>query len=171
MPREREIKKAVFNIQKPTVYIQVSPKQVSLRDARSGESLTTSPEIAMTRGGKPKVLGFGAKARHHESRDVQVINPFAHPRTLLGDFVAGEQLLRTLLRKLPVKRSMFTPAPTIVLHLQGDPQGGFTSVEVRAFREMALAAGASEVVVWQGPNLSDQQLLARQFPKEGQVLS
>lgn len=162
----------MFGIRKSTVYIQVSPKQVSVRDAGSGETITSSPEIAIARGGKARVLEVGSKARHHESPAVQVINPFAHPRTLMGDFAAGEQLLRTLLRRLPAGRSsLFAPAPAVVLHLQGDPLGGFTPVEVRAFREMALAAGASHVLVWQGPNLTDQQLLGRQFPKEGQVLS
>jgi len=161
----------MFGIRKSTVYIQVSPKQVSVRDANSGESITSTPEIAIARGGKAKVLEVGSKARRHESPAVQVVNPFSHPRTLLGDFIAGEQLLKTLLRRLPVGRSFFAPAPAVVLHLQGDPLGGFTPVEVRAFREMALAAGASQVLVWQGPNLTDQQLLARQFPKEGQVLS
>lgn len=160
----------MFGARRPIVYIQVSPKQVSVRDTGSGETISTLPEIAIARGSS-KVVGVGTKARHQESPAVQVINPFSHPRSLLGDYTAGEQLLRTLLRRLPVKRSLFSPAPAIVLHLQGDPAGGFTQVEVRAFREMAMAAGASEVIVWQGPNLTDQQLVARQFPKEGQVLS
>jgi rod shape-determining protein MreB len=115
-------------------------------------------------------VAVGARARKEESRTVQVVNPFVHPRTLLADFDAGQQLLRTLLRQLR-GRSLFAAAPRLLLHLQDDPVGGFTAVEVRAFREMGLGAGAAHVLVWQGPNLTDEQLRARQLPKEGRILS
>ncbi len=68
-------------------------------------------------------------------------------------------------------RSLLAIAPRIVLHPQGSPAGGFTQIEVRALHEMALGAGASRVVVWQGRALTDQELLAREFPANGQVLS
>lgn len=153
---------------KPTLYLQLSPERVTVRNVRSGQSLTSSPEIAIERGRRPKVLAVGPKARKLESRTVQVLNPFVHPRTMLADYGAGELLLRNLLAQLP-GRSMLRPR--VVLHLQQDPTGGFTQLEVRGFREMALGAGAAEVVIWHGPNLTDEQLRAGDFPKEGRVLS
>ena len=69
------------------------------------------------------------------------------------------------------RRSFLAVSPRIVLHLQGDPAGGFTQVEVRAFQEMARGAGASQVLVWQGRNFTDQELISNRFPPDGRVLS
>jgi rod shape-determining protein MreB len=151
------------------IYVQVSPHRLTLRNAKTGESVTTSPEVALAKGRNPKVVAVGAKARKQESRTVQVLNPFAHPRTLLADFGAAQQLLRTLLPQVR-GRSLFG-GPRLVMHLQDDPAGGFTQLEIRGFQELALGAGASTAVVWQGPNLTDEQLQSGQFPKEGRVLS
>lgn len=155
-------------LRKPLVYIQLSPERVTVRDVRTGESLTSSPDIAIARGKRPRVVAVGAKARKQESRTVQVLNPFVHPRSLLADFGAGTLLLRTLLAQRP-GRSMFRPR--VVLHLQHDPIGGFTQLELRGFHELALGAGAAEVLLWHGPNLTDEQVRGAQFPKEGRVLS
>ncbi|MDB5861968.1 MAG: rod shape-determining-related protein [Ramlibacter sp.] len=154
---------------KVTIYIQISPHRLTLRNVQTGESVTTSPEIAIERARTSKVVAVGAKARKHESRTVQVLNPFAHPRTLLADFGAAELLLRALLPQVR-GRSLFG-GPRFVMHLQDDPAGGFTQLEIRGFRELALGAGASQAVVWHGPNLTDEQLQGTQFPKEGRVLS
>ena len=151
-------------------YVQVSPHRLTLRNPKSGESVTTSPEIALAKGRNPKVVAVGAKARKQESRNVQVLNPFAHPRTLLADFGAAELLLRTLMAQVKGSRSLFG-GPRVVMHLQDDPAGGFTQLEIRGFQELAMGAGASKAFVWQGPNLTDEQLQGTQFPKEGRVLS
>ena len=152
------------------IYVQVSPHRLTLRNTKTGESVTTSPEIALAKGRHPKVVAVGAKARKQESRNVQVLNPFAHPRTLLADFSAAQLLLRTLLPQVKGARSLFG-GPRLVMHLQDDPAGGFTQLEIRGFQELALGAGASNAVVWQGPNLTDEQLKSGVFPKEGRVLS
>jgi rod shape-determining protein MreB len=154
---------------KATIYIQISPHRITLRNVQSGETATSSPEIAIEKGRTPKVVAVGAKARKQESRTVQVLNPFAHPRTLLADFGAAQMLLRAMLPQV-AGRTLFG-GPRLVLHLQDDPAGGFTQLEIRGFQELALGAGASEAVVWQGPNLTDEQLQGTQFPKEGRVLT
>ena len=73
--------------------------------------------------------------------------------------------------KLMSQKTTYEQLTCLGLHPQGDPAGGFTQVEIRAFHEMALGAGASEAVVWQGRSLTDQELLARDFPSGGQRLS
>lgn len=67
--------------------------------------------------------------------------------------------------------SFLVPAPRAIMHPMGDPAGGFTQVEARAFHEMAIGAGASQVKVWQGRALSDQEVLTGTFPSSGKVLS
>lgn len=155
---------------RPVIYVQVTPHRLTLRNAQTGASVTTSPEVALVRGARPKIVAIGAKARKQESRTVQVLNPFSHPRSLLADFGAAQLLLQLLVKQVH-KRALLAGGPGMVVHLQDDPAGGFTQLEVRGFQELGTGAGAKKVVVWQGPNLTDEQLLAQQFPKEGRVLS
>jgi rod shape-determining protein MreB len=56
--------------------------------------------------------------------------------------------------------------PRVVIHPLGNPAGGFTQIERRAFREMALGAGASIVHVWTGRPLTDQELLDPKILKD-----
>ena len=154
----------------PTVYVQLSAERLTVRNPKTGMTVSEVPEIAIASGARPKVVAIGTEARRQQSLSVQVINPFAHPRTLMSDFTAGEQLLKAFLRRFR-GGSLFAASPRVVLHLLGDPAGGFTQVEIRAFREMALGAGAAAVVVWQGRNLTDEELLTQEFPAGGQVFS
>ena len=155
----------------PTFYIQVSPELLTVRDAKTGVAISEAPEIAIAHDPKPRIVGFGKEARLHGSApSVKIINPFGHPRSLASDFTDGEQLLKAFVRRLR-GNSIFAVSPRVVMHLMGEPSGGFTQIEVRAFREMAMGAGASKVVVWQGRELSDQELLSGEFPSGEQVLS
>lgn len=155
----------------PLIYVQISPERLVLRNAKTGEVVSEVPEIAISRKPKSSVLGCGVEARLHASApSVEIINPFAHPRSIVSDFLAGEQLLKDFLRRLQGS-SIFAVSPKVVMHPLGDPEGGLTQIEVRALCEMALGAGASGVVVWQGRKLTDQELLSGSFPAGGQVLS
>jgi rod shape-determining protein MreB len=162
--------RTMFDFFAPPLYIRLSPYRLTVRNVKTGEFISEPPDIAISRGLKPKVLGAGDEAAlYKSSKSAQVLNPFSHPRTMMSDFTAGEQVLKAFVKKLP-KRHVLSPSPRVVLHLQGDPAGGFTQVEIRAFREMALGAGASEVTLWQGPDLTDEQVLSRHYPSTGQVL-
>ena len=108
-------------------------------------------------GTKKTILAVGAQARAVASAQAaELVNPFNHPRTLVADFTVAEQLLKEFVRRMQ-SNSWFALAPRMVMHPLGSPAGGFTQVERRALREMALGAGASEVVLWVGRELSDQE--------------
>jgi rod shape-determining protein MreB len=125
------------------------------------------PEIAIARVPKPKVTGTGAEARSvAAAQSGEVFNPFGHSRSLVSDFTLAEQLLRHQLRKILGNR-LINFGPYVVIHPLGSPAGGFTQVELRAFREMAIGAGASEVHVWTGRPLTDQEVLSRKAPASG----
>ncbi|MES2296078.1 MAG: rod shape-determining protein [Pseudomonadota bacterium] len=143
----------------PLLYVKVSPQRLTVRNVKTGTEIAEVPEVAIGSSGNKKViLAVGTEAREAAAaRPAELVNPFDHPRTLLGDFTVGEQLLKAFLRRLPGK-SWFAPAPRIVMHPMGTPAGGFTQVERRAFREMALGAGAADVVLWIGRELSDQEV-------------
>ncbi|WP_382156318.1 rod shape-determining protein [Hydrogenophaga sp. ANAO-22] len=151
---------------KPTVYIQISAERVTVKNVKSGASLSEVPEIAFTTGGKTTVLGIGNQARQAavaQSAHAQVLNPFAHPRTLVSDFTTAQALLKAMVRQV-LGQSLLALSPSVVIHPLGSPAGGFTEVENRAFREMALGAGASQAWVWNGRPLTDQEVLSQSFP-------
>ena len=161
----------LFSYFAQVIYVQVSPDLLTVRNAKTGKFVSEVPEVAIAYDPKTRIVGVGKDARSHKSEaSVKVINPFAHPRSMVSDFTAGEQMLKAFLAR--VKGSSFlTPAPKVIMHLLGEPAGGFTQVEIRAFHEMAIGSGASQVTVWQGQPLSDQELLSGQFPSRGKVLS
>jgi rod shape-determining protein MreB len=151
---------------RPVIYVQISPERLTLKNVKTGEVVAEVPELAISTQPKPKILAVGTQARQvAAAQPAQVVNPFAHPRSLVSDFTAAEQLLKHQLRRILGKSflsSLFSPC--VVIHPLGSPAGGFTQVECRAFHEMALGAGASKVFVWTGRSLTDHEVLSRQPP-------
>ncbi|HEY1131104.1 MAG TPA: rod shape-determining protein [Roseateles sp.] len=157
----------MFPALSPIIYVQISPERLTLKNLKTGESISEVPELAISSPPRPKILAVGPQARAAAaSHAADVVNPFAHPRSLVSDFTVAEQLLKHQMRRV-LGRSLLTFAPYVVLHPLGAPAGGFTQVERRAFREMALGAGASQVRVWTGRPLTEEELLSRQPPASG----
>jgi len=86
-----------------------------------------------------------------------------HPRTLMGHFMEIEDCFKSIAKELAPRRFLLQD-PTAVVHLLESVEGGYTNVEIRAFREAAFGAGAREIFV---PNsnskLSKSQILNREF--------
>jgi len=154
----------------PLLYVQVSPERLKVRDVKAGVEIVEPPQVAIEQGNEPKIVGVGLQAATAVGPSVMVVNPFAHPRSLVSDFTIAEKLLKAFIRRLR-PGAWVRMAPRIVMHPLGSPEGGFTQVEVRAFHEMALGAGASQAVVREGRPLTDQELLAGDFSVGGRVLS
>jgi len=152
--------KNLFDIFKPIIYVQISPERLILRNVKSGEVISEIPEVAIDYDNKERIVGIGSEASFHRSNpSVKIINPFAHPRTLLSDFTVAEQMLKIFIRRMQGS-SFFSVSPKIVIHPLGEPAGGFTQIERRAFHELALGAGASQVVFREGRVLTDQEILS-----------
>ncbi len=81
----------------------------------------------------------------------------------MGEFVEIEQTLTSLVHELSPK-TWLSVAPVITLHLLGTEEGGYTNVEVRAFKEAALGAGARAVFMPSGQTpLSENAILQKQY--------
>ena len=157
----------MFSLLKPVIYIQISPERLTLKNLKTGESISDVPELAISTAAKRKILAVGSQARLAAASGLaEVLNPFAHPRSLVSDFTVSEQLIKHQLSRIAGK-SWISPSPCVIMHPLGSPAGGFTQVERRAFREMAFGAGASEVFVWTGRVLTDQEALSRRAPASG----
>lgn len=183
---------ALFSaLKKPVIYIQISPERLTLKNLKTGKTIAEVPELAISKSPRPTILAFGSEARRAAaSQPADILNPFTHPRSLASDFQVAELLLKYQVRRIlgnpallvdhllqsPAIRAivrLLAIAPHIVIHPLGSPEGGFTQVERRAFRDMALQAGASEVLLCEfGRPLTDQEVLSAianpdQPPKSG----
>jgi len=156
-----------------TLYVQISPERLSVRNVKTGASISEVPEVAILHQGSAnaRVLAVGSAAQAALSVPaVSVVNPFGHPRSLVSDFTVGEVLLKVFFGRI-LGRRWLAPAPAVVLHPLGRPEGGFTQIEIRALREMAFGAGGAPVLLWQGRALTDREILSRQFPADGGAIA
>ena len=127
------------------IYIQLSPQRVTVRDPNAQREVAEVPEIAIQDPAtdKSKVLAVGSAARGVVGTPgTAIVNPFAHPRSLISDFTLAELVLKNFVGRA-LGSSWLQRSPTAIVHPLGQHEGGLTQVELRAFRELALSAGAS----------------------------
>lgn len=163
----------MFKSLTPLLYIAISPERLSVRNPKTGATWDEVPEIALQDQPKLLILAVGNRAREAAARTgARIAIPLAHPRSLVSDFVLAQQLLKHSVRTVLDKGSFwrFLPSPHIVLHLPANPEGGYTQTELRTLKELALGCGASRATLWQGPALTDGELLSGQYPATGQIL-
>ena len=100
-----------------------------------------------------------ASVEPHLDRATELTKALDHPRTLMGDFPGVEAAFKSLLRKLGL-RLWYVRKPVALVHLPDPVDGGYTPVEMRAFREAAIGAGCSEVWLLDSrePALTKQKL-------------
>lgn len=106
-----------------------------------------------------------AKATELKSGDCTEMNlPSAsHPRTPMGSFEETEKAFTQLLNKVSPK-SFCKPAPVAYVHLIDEAEGGYTDVELRAFKEAVFGAGARNAYMPDSRvQLTREQLLNKQF--------
>ena len=151
-----------------TVYLRLQPERLSLLHVESGKTFSGIPEIAIAQStGKRSVLAVGEEARSKARLSgVSVVNGFKHPRTLIADFTAAELTLKHFLREL-LPHSFFAVSPVMVIHPLALLEGGLTQIEIRALVELGMGAGARKVVLWEGRELSRDELLTFSFPETG----
>ena len=155
------------------LYVRLSPERLVVRDARAGRMFDQAAVLAVTRAAPRRIVAVGDQAvlaAAGAQQPVDLVRPFAHPRTLMADYTAGEQLLKAAIQTV-LRGRWLALSPRVLMHPVGEPVGGLTQVEIRALQEMARGAGTHRVTVWQGPLLTDEQVLARQYPAAGQVLA
>ena len=144
----------------PTLYVQIWEHRLKVTNLKTGQVHDTAPLVAIEthpRGVK-KIVGIGAAAGQLPLRsNIELINPFSHPRTLLSDFLVAEKLVMHAVREACGK-GLVPAAPAIIMHPMEKLEGDLTQVERRAFRELALGAGARAVVVYQGEELTTRSL-------------
>ncbi len=139
-----------------TLYIQIWTNRIKAVDIKYQKTFDEKALLAVSKDAKNrlKIIAFGDNVRSIPRTDgVDMIMPFQHPRTLCSDFCSAEALLLQVVRSL-CRRHILSPRPSIIIHPMEKLEGGLTPVENRAFRELALGAGAKRAAIYVGPELS-----------------
>jgi rod shape-determining protein MreB and related proteins len=99
------------------------------------------------------------RIRHIESGNEATFKadvPFSTVRMLIGDFAAADRALKDALQQ--AHKGRFRAPSQIVIHPLELIEGGLSQIEERTIYEVAKGAGASKVLVWLGPELTDEQV-------------
>ncbi len=94
------------------------------------------------------------RAESGDEVDLNATEAFSHQRSVIGDFAAADKLLKSGMKSLKK-----LTRPIAVMHAIELAEGGLTALEHRALSELALGAGASKVIVWEGTELSDDEVI------------
>lgn len=133
---------------KPRVYIRVTRDRITARNLNTQAEFSDEAVIAFDHDprGQQRVLAVGAEAKDAKNYEgAEITWPFKHPRLAVGDFSAGQALIQHALTKTRRRISPFLPI--VIVHWAERLEGGLHPIEARAFEEMALAAGAAQVLV------------------------
>lgn len=131
---------------KRDLLVELSVKQLSVQVFGSCKRVALSPYIAVE-GKKKNVLAVGDNAKYLSGSNITVLNPFDHKRSFVGDFVCAEKLLQYAVREV-LGNNKFAISPRIVMHQLEKVDGGLTDIEERVLKELAMGAGAREVLVY-----------------------
>ncbi|WP_432462897.1 MULTISPECIES: rod shape-determining protein MreB [unclassified Agarivorans] len=137
------------------LYVQIWENRIKVTDVLKNECFDDSPIVVIqtAENGAKTISGIGKKASQILKPNEMAVNPFSHPRVLFSDFYVGEKLLQYAFNQLS-NIKLLRPRPKVVVHPMEKTEGGLTMIENRAFRELAMGAGAIEVKLYTGNPLS-----------------
>lgn|SRR5690606_21731453 len=152
------------------LYLKIGSRRLHGLNTGNNRQFDEPPLLALELRDRHKVVAaIGHAARQYEGRkDCRIINPFDHPRMLLGDFSTAEALLRQVVKALQPGLLQ----PTLVLHPLERLEGGLSDMEIRAFHELGLGCGARQVRLWTGRELLPDEVRELAFPlDQGELLN
>ncbi len=91
--------------------------------------------------------------------------PFSTQRLAVGDFFAAIKTLSIAISKV-ISKSMFKLPPIIIMQQQYLCEGGLSGVEERVLLELTHNIRPHKVYVWQGAELSRQDILDQLYKKK-----
>lgn len=149
------------------LYIQVWENRIKAISIQTQAVFDQIPLVAIetVKSGQKVVREVGNGCKSVDPSKYQIINPFSHPRMLLGDFLVAEKLLQYVVKELHQGR-FFTPAPRIIFHPMEKIEGGLTMIEDKAFQELCIGAGARVVAIHLGDELSVHDLHSKDKLKD-----
>ena len=146
-----------------TLYVQIWENRIRVVDLKTQRSFDEKPLLQIERktGQAAKLLAFGNAATGDittgNTSTGTVINPFSHPRTLIGDPYLAEKLLTLIIRQLCGHR-LLSPVAAIIIQPMEKMEGDLTATESKGLRDIALAAGIDNCLVYTGSTTLDPSI-------------
>ncbi|RUO56821.1 rod shape-determining protein [Pseudidiomarina homiensis] len=135
------------------VVVELSQQRITMRRFDNHEGFEYEPWIAISNeNNKEKIKAIGKAAREMTDPNLKIENPFLHTRSFVADFLLAEKVLQYGI--FEIHKSKIRPSPRVVMHQLEKTEGGLTGIEDRVLRELALGAGAREVVVHIGAKVN-----------------
>jgi rod shape-determining protein MreB len=155
MPKDYRMIRRLLSRFAPVIYVQIWEDRIKVLNVSSNVSFDDSPLVVIRTSDKGEKLisGIGKKASLSLDSNEKVVNPFSHPRVLFSDFYVAEKLLQHAFQQINNIKYL-RPQPKVIVHPMEKTEGGLTMIEKRAFRELALGAGAIEVKLHTGKPLT-----------------
>lgn len=133
--------------------IELSENKILIKVFSSNIKYEEEPYIAIETTRKGEIVkAIGKIAKQETSSNIAITNPFQHPRSFIGDFFLAEKIIQHGV--FEIHKSRIRPAPRIIMHQLEKTEGGLTSIEDRVLRELAVGAGAREVVIYLGGKIN-----------------
>lgn len=147
---------------KTLLYIQISDQRLRVTSPQLANSYESTPCVAIDNSdGKKLIVAVGREAEALRGKpNVEVINPFGHPRLVLSDSTVGEKLLQHAIYKL-FEGKLRLSKRVALIHPERELEGGLTPVEHQSLAELCKNAGCGETTVYQGRPLTMDELRAR----------
>ena len=133
-------------------YLRLNRERIAIKNISSGETIEFRSVMGIDDSRKVASIGDPVSPNA-----VQIVNPFDHPRVLVHDFTVAEKMCAFAFQEA-ANIAPLRPAPIVVMHPDCQLEGGLTIIEARVLREMAGGGGARKVFVYEGPQLTDEDV-------------
>lgn len=135
-------------------YVQIWEKRIKVTDITTAAVFDEKALVAVNvQNNKEIIEAVGDNASLlAANKNIKIVEPFCHQRLLISDFDSAVILLQYIFSRSLNKNQIFSPR--VVIHPMEKIEGDLGDVEIKAFQELALSAGAREVKVYQGEELA-----------------
>ena len=143
-------------------YLRFTADRLAVRFVGSGREYGDIPEVALDDRGRIVAIGSGARVAFRDSeRAVSLQTPFADSGIVDVDLAAI--IVQRFAAEVGLSRIRFNTlaasvGPSMIIHPMGEWADDLTDRDAAALREVGKRAGASEVRLWTGSALSDDQI-------------
>ncbi|RXJ71966.1 hypothetical protein CS022_18365 [Veronia nyctiphanis] len=141
------------------VYVQLWEERLKVIHCGNGKTFDEKPLLALRhqpKGGRI-IAQIGNEAAAFSGDDIELLNPFSHPRTLISDMYSADLVIRHGFSKLRSFRYFVSPY-VVVVHPMEKREGGVTKVEKAALETLFKESGAREVLVYEGEALDPENI-------------
>ena len=152
----------VMDFVSPKLYFNLDKNYIYVKQIGTNNTLETKTHVHIDTASN-KIVAIGEE-NIKEQDDLIIKDGFGHERVLIGEFDIAEQVLKFIIRKI-LRYQLFI-RPIAVVHIKRKLEGGITQVEKRSVVDSFESAGAREVILWEGDDFSERELMNWALLKE-----